>query len=162
MPESTRARPDTLLISDVVRLTGVASSALRFYERQGLVAPSGRRSGQRCYDSSILERIAFVDLCQRAGLTVREIAAVVHQDEDFGWRAVAQRRLESLDEQIRSIERARTALRHLLYCRHRSVAECPIVRASLAEHARRGHDGSGVISSAECAPSDAGSRAAGA
>lgn len=120
------------MISDVVRTTGVASSALRFYERQGLLTPTGRRNGQRCYAPSVVERLAFVECCQRAGLTVREIAAVLNQDEDFGWRTVAKRRLAALDEELESIERARTALRHLLYCRHRNIAECPIIRASLA------------------------------
>ncbi|MBV8951405.1 MAG: MerR family transcriptional regulator [Actinobacteria bacterium] len=124
-----------MLISEVVRATGIASSALRFYERQGLIEPAGRRNGQRCYDPSIFERLAFVDLCQRAGLTVREIGAVLHQDEDYGWRAVARRRLDELEEQLQSLEQARTALQHLMYCRHRSVASCPIVRSSLRNFA---------------------------
>ena len=67
---------DTLLtISEVARRSGVASSALRFYEERGLIASERAGSGHRRFPRAVLRRIAFIVFAQRIGLTLDEIGA---------------------------------------------------------------------------------------
>ena len=64
-----------LTITEVSRRSGVASSALRFYEERGLIASERAGSGHRRYPRSVLRRIAFIVFAQRIGLTLEEIGA---------------------------------------------------------------------------------------
>ena len=64
-----------LTIGEVARRSGVAASALRFYEERGLVASERPGSGHRRYPRTVLRRIAFIVFAQRVGLTLDEIGA---------------------------------------------------------------------------------------
>ena len=64
---------DLLTISEVSRRSGVAASALRFYEDRGLIESERAGSGHRRYERSVLRRIAFIVFAQRVGLTLDEI-----------------------------------------------------------------------------------------
>ena len=66
---------DLLTIGEVSRRSGVASSALRFYEERGLIASERAGSGHRRYPRPVLRRIAFIVFAQRVGLTLEEIGA---------------------------------------------------------------------------------------
>ena len=67
--------PELLTIGEVSRRSGVASSALRFYEDRGLISSERAGSGHRRYPRPVLRRIAFIVFAQRIGLTLDEIAA---------------------------------------------------------------------------------------
>src|SRR6202022_2413587 len=78
----SRARRDllplmanVLTIGEVARRSGVASSALRFYEERGLISSERAGSGHRRYPRPVLRRIAFIVFAQRIGLTLDEIGA---------------------------------------------------------------------------------------
>src|SRR6058998_1701063 len=62
-----------LTISEVSRRSGVASSALRFYEEKGLISSERSGSGHRRYPRPVLRRIAFIVFAQRVGLTLEDI-----------------------------------------------------------------------------------------
>src|SRR6187455_469776 len=64
---------NVLTISEVARRSGVASSALRFYEQRGLINSERAGSGHRRYPRPVLRRIAFIVFAQRMGLTLAEI-----------------------------------------------------------------------------------------
>ena len=64
-----------LTISEVSRRSGVASSALRFYEQQGLITSERAGSGHRRFPRAVLRRVAFIVFAQRIGLTLEEIGA---------------------------------------------------------------------------------------
>ena len=64
---------DLLTITDVSRRSGVASSALRFYEDRGLIASERAGSGHRRYPRAVLRRIAFIVFAQKIGLSLEEI-----------------------------------------------------------------------------------------
>ena len=66
---------DLLTIGEVARRSGVASSALRFYEQRGLITSERAGSGHRRYPRAVLRRIAFIVFAQRIGLTLDEIGA---------------------------------------------------------------------------------------
>ena len=66
---------DLLTISEVSRRSGVAASALRFYEERGLIKSERAGSGHRRYPRPALRLIAFIVFAQRIGLTLKEIIA---------------------------------------------------------------------------------------
>src|SRR4051794_26559536 len=70
---------DLLTISEVSRRSGVASSALRFYEERQLIRSERAGSGHRRYPRAVLRRIAFIVFAQRIGLTLDEIAGELAQ-----------------------------------------------------------------------------------
>ena len=66
---------DLLTISEISRRSGVAASALRFYEERGLIKSERAGSGHRRYPRSVLRRIAFIVFAQKMGLTLEEVGA---------------------------------------------------------------------------------------
>ena len=66
---------DLLTITDVSRRSGVASSALRFYESRGLIASERAGSGHRRYPRAVLRRVAFIVFAQKIGLSLTEVGA---------------------------------------------------------------------------------------
>ena len=67
----------TLSIGEVAERTAVATSALRYYEAEGLICSERTPGGQRQYHRDILRRVAFVRVAQRVGLTLDEIRAAL-------------------------------------------------------------------------------------
>jgi len=95
----------------------VATSAVRFYEREGLLVPDDRRSGQRRYRTDSLRRLVFIGMLQDAGLTLDDIAGVLQAGSVAEWKAIAHTRLAALDDEIVRLEQARTYLHGALLCR---------------------------------------------
>jgi DNA-binding transcriptional MerR regulator len=122
-----------LLIGDLSRRTGLATSALRYYERVGLLAPDGRENGRRYYYPASTERIALIRLCQDAGFTLAEIRAVVAavNRRHRSWRRLMEAKLLELQAAIARAKRAKTLIEHALACQHRQLSTCPNFRAAL-------------------------------
>ncbi len=96
-------------IRDVVRLTGLTSRALRFYEGRGLVAPLRTYSGRRLYGPGELERINQIVALKRAGLTLAQIGALTRGRQlDLG--ALIDAQLAALDAKRTELEQARSLL----------------------------------------------------
>src|SRR5262247_2117566 len=91
-----------LAIGELARRTGVASSALRYYERVGLLAPAARAGGRRHYGAVSAERVALIQLCQDSGFTLREIRTLVAAATRRGrsWVRLAEAKLRELDSRI--------------------------------------------------------------
>ncbi|MFD7159821.1 MerR family transcriptional regulator [Kribbella sp. NPDC059898] len=126
-----------LSISELQARTGLASSALRFYERKGLLRATGRSGGKRTYDQTAIEQVALIDLLKLAGFTLSEIAAFV---DPVGrstpqWRALASAKQQELEERLRRTQEAQAALAHMLACRHEHLEECAVHHRMLREHA---------------------------
>jgi MerR family redox-sensitive transcriptional activator SoxR len=121
-----------LTIGEVARAAGVAPSAVRYYERQGLLAADERRSGQRRYRTETLRRLVFIGMLQDAGLSLDDIRGILDAPDVAAWKAIASRRLELLDAEIESLERAREYLGGALLCRFDHPAtECRIMGAEI-------------------------------
>ena len=96
-------------IRDVVRLTGLTSRALRFYEARGLVMPLRTYSGRRLYGPGELERINQIVALKRAGLTLAQIGALtLGRKLDLG--ALVDAQLAALDAKRTELDRARSLL----------------------------------------------------
>src|SRR4030095_4940199 len=83
--------PAFLLIGELSRRTGLATSALRYYERVALLTPDGRASGRRYYGPASGERIALIRLCQDAGFNLADLFVCSE------WKS-ATALMEALDE----------------------------------------------------------------
>ena len=117
-----------LTIGEVARRAGVATSTVRFYERQGLLRADARRSGQRRYRVETLRRLVFIGMLQDTGLSLKDIAGVLDAANVADWKAIARRRLALLDAEIARLQLARGYLEGALLCRYDHPAtECQIM-----------------------------------
>jgi DNA-binding transcriptional MerR regulator len=121
---------DLMTIGELSRRTGVAASALRYYEELGLLPAPARVSGQRRYPESAVTIVAAIRLQSDAGFTLAEQKALIApRDGAPDWRELAQRKLEELDERIARAQAARDAISHGLRCPRRDAAQRPDFRA---------------------------------
>jgi DNA-binding transcriptional MerR regulator len=124
-------------IGEVAERTGVAASALRYYEELGLIPRARRVSGQRRYGENAVELVGMIRLLRDIGLSLAEIRTLVNaRAGSDSWREVARAKLTELDERIAQAQAARTALQHALRCRHEELRDCPtfsrVVAATLS------------------------------
>lgn len=121
-----------LTIGDLARRTGLATSAIRYYERRGLLAPDDRRSGQRRYTEATLRRLVFIGMLQDAGLSLDEIIGMLDAPDAETWKAIGRRRLAALDEELDRLQSARTYLWGALQCRYDHPAtDCRVMGAEI-------------------------------
>jgi DNA-binding transcriptional MerR regulator len=122
-----------LQIGDLSRRTGLATSALRYYERVGLLAPDGRENGRRYYYAASTERVALIRLCQDAGFTLAEVRVVVAaiSRRHRSWKCLMEAKLLELESSISRAKRAKALIEHALACQHRYLFTCPNFRAAL-------------------------------
>ncbi len=122
----------TLSIGEVAERTGVAPSALRYYESEGLLASTRTSGGQRRYPRAALRRIAFVRVAQRVGLSLDEIrhalaslpASRTPTKQDWGRLSALWR--SRLDDQIAVLERLRDELTSCIGCGCLSLRSCTL------------------------------------
>src|SRR5690554_6905152 len=123
---------DLMVISDVVRRSGFAASALRYYEGQGLVASTRTSGGQRRYHRSVLRRLAFIRAASNVGLSLEEIRdelSRLPQDRNptkADWQRISRHWRGRLDEQIAALERLRDGLDSCIGCGCLSLKRCAI------------------------------------
>jgi DNA-binding transcriptional MerR regulator len=119
---------ELLTIGEVARRAGVATSTVRFYEREGLMTADARQSGQRRYRAETLRRLVFIGMLQDAGLSLEDIAGVLDAASVAEWKAIARQRLAVLDAEIERLQNARTYLEGALLCRYDHPAtDCRIM-----------------------------------
>jgi MerR family copper efflux transcriptional regulator len=94
----------------------IQPSALRYYERRGLLHSNRRSDGGRAYDTQGVRRLAFIRLGQQAGLSLGEIESMLVGSESGTWRPAAQRRLATINEQLLSLAGAKLVLEQALSC----------------------------------------------
>ena len=121
---------DLLTISEVSRRSGVASSALRFYEQRGLVKSERAGSGHRRYPRAALRRVAFIVFAQKMGLTLEEIGAELTKLPDnrvpqrSDWARLSGSWTRRIDERIAELERLRAGLTQCIGCGCLSLKQC--------------------------------------
>jgi MerR family redox-sensitive transcriptional activator SoxR len=134
-----------LTIGEVSRRSGVASSALRFYEERGLIASERMGSGHRRYPRPVLRRIAFIVFAQRVGLSLDEIGAELaslpadRAPTRPDWSRLSQGWRERIDERIAELERLRVGLTDCIGCGCLSLDRCKLANPS----DRAGRQGAG-------------------
>ncbi|WP_049573823.1 MerR family transcriptional regulator [Nonomuraea sp. SBT364] len=117
---------ELLDIGEVAERSGLAASALRFYEKQGLIDSAGRNGLRRSYRPGVLDRLALIVCARGAGFTIAEIAAFLRATPgDLELRARMADKATRLEEDIARLERMRDGLRHASACTHEPLVECP-------------------------------------
>ncbi len=96
-----------ITIGEVAGRAGVATSAVRYYERRGLLVADARVSGQRRYGVGALRRLVFIGMLQDAGLSLDDIDGLLNAGTVAEWKAIAAERLAVLSDEIDRLERAR-------------------------------------------------------
>ncbi len=134
-----------MTIGEVARRSGVAASALRFYEERGLIASERAAGGARRYPRAVLRRIAFIVFAQRVGLTLDEIGGELARlpadrvPTRADWAVLSRAWTGRIDDRIAELERLRDSLTECIGCGCLSLERCPL--ANPAD--RAGEDGPG-------------------
>lgn len=121
-----------LTVSEVAARSGFAPSALRFYEREGLIAARRTSGNQRRYDRLVLRRLAFIRAARNVGLTLDEVRAeLAHLPADRApttadWRRISRDWRERLNEKIAAIEALRDRLDSCIGCGCLSLKICAL------------------------------------
>jgi MerR family redox-sensitive transcriptional activator SoxR len=121
---------ELMTIGDVSRRSGVAASALRFYEERGLIASERAGSGQRRYRRAVLRRIAFVVYAQRVGLTLEEIGIELEKlpasraPTRSDWSRLSRKWTARIEERIAELERLKLGLTECIGCGCLSLDRC--------------------------------------
>lgn len=118
-------------IGVVAQAAGVATTTLRYYEREGLLSPTDRsRAGYRLYDDGAVQRLAFIRAAQAVGFTLNDIRALLQLDGDSPCREVQsliERRLAEVDEKLADLTRVRSTLADALQRCRKSKKGCAVV-----------------------------------
>lgn len=119
-------------IGEVAAQSGVAPSALRYYESRGLIASTGRRGLRRQFGAEVLDRLALITLGRSAGLSLAEVGRMF----SAGGRLRVDRKLlaakaDQLDRRIRRLSAMRDGLQHAAACPAADHLECPRFRRLL-------------------------------
>jgi MerR family transcriptional regulator, redox-sensitive transcriptional activator SoxR len=116
----------TLTIGDVTQRTGVAQTALRYYEQVGLLPAPERVGGQRRYQESVLTRLEVIRLCKTAGFSLTEIGLLLKDDTPGRpvARELAQTKLAEIDAQMEALARARAVIESGMRCKCPSIELC--------------------------------------
>lgn len=121
-----------LTIGQLAERSGVAPSAIRFYEERGLISSTRTTGNQRRYLMSTLRRVAFIRTAQRVGLTLEEIGEALSTLPDgrtptkADWHRLSKAWRPRLDEQIRRIELLRDQLDSCIGCGCLSLKQCAL------------------------------------
>lgn len=121
---------ELLAIGETARRSGVAASALRFYEERGLISSERAGSGHRRYPRPVLRRIAFIVFAQRVGLSLEEIGtelAKLPPDQvpsRRDWSRLSATWTARIDGRIAELERLKDGLTDCIGCGCLSLARC--------------------------------------
>jgi DNA-binding transcriptional MerR regulator len=119
-----------LTVSEVAHEAGIRPSAIRYYERIGVLLPAQRISGQRRYDNTVLYRLAVVQWARQTGFTLEEIKQLFFGFRDVTpaskrWRDLSRQKISELELQLERIKMMQHLLRRMKQCcRCETLDEC--------------------------------------
>jgi MerR family redox-sensitive transcriptional activator SoxR len=128
-----RAMDGVLTINQVSRRSGVAASALRYYEERGLIRSERAGSGHRRFPRAVLRRIAFIVFAQRLGMSLEEVKAELdtlptdHIPTGEDWSRLSGGWTRRIDERIAELERLKSGLAGCIGCGCLSLSTCGLV-----------------------------------
>lgn len=134
---------DVLTIGEVAARSGVATSALRFYEDEGLIAAERNDSGHRRYPRSVLRRVAFIVFAQKVGLSLEEIRAELAKlprnraPDRADWAKLSAGWTTRIDDRIAELTRMKAGLTECIGCGCLSLDRCQLANPG-DRAARRG------------------------
>lgn len=136
MPRTVAPRDaESLPIGEIARRANIAPSAIRYYERIGLLPRPPRAGGKRRYDASVLEWLSLIALAREAGFTMAEVKRLVSgftpgTRPAARWQELATRKLAEIDAMVARAERMRAVLRVALDCGCFRLEDCGALLAA--------------------------------
>jgi MerR family transcriptional regulator, redox-sensitive transcriptional activator SoxR len=133
-----------LSIGEVAERSGVAPSALRFYERQGLIASTRTDGNQRRYDRAVLRRVAFIQAGRAAGVPLAHIREALdglptrRTPSRKDWERLSNRWRDDLDARIETLQALRDRLTTCIGCGCLSIDRCDLLNPDDEAAARGG------------------------
>jgi MerR family redox-sensitive transcriptional activator SoxR len=121
---------EAMTIGEVARRSGVATSALRYYEDQGLIHSERTDSGHRRYPRAVIRRVAFIVFAQKIGLSLEEVRQELaklpknHVPERSDWAKLSGRWTSRIRERIAELERLEAGLTECIGCGCLSLDRC--------------------------------------
>lgn len=137
---TNKVRTNYLTIGQLAERSGVATSALRFYETKGLIASVRTEGNQRRYLSSMLRRIALIQVAQSVGFTLEEISQELSglpldkSATKRDWERVAKKWQADLDRKMTQIQSLRANLTGCIGCGCLSMKKCHLLNPEDALH----------------------------
>ena len=113
--------------------TGVHLETIRYYEKQGLIAPTHQQNGYRVFDENQLEQLRFIKTCRNIGLSLSNIKTLLQLQQTPNKQcneinALAEQHLAYLDEQIKELQQVKTFLMQFVGCENKTVDMCQIIQ----------------------------------
>lgn len=134
------AKRELMSIGQVARAAGVAATALRYYEREGVLLPTLRSgTGYRLYDQRAVEQLEFIRAAQAVGFTLDDIRVLLDVDTEHkrtckkDVQALIEKRLGEVEQKMKDLRRVQAALGEALQKCRQSDGECPVLKR-LHEH----------------------------
>ncbi len=124
--------PEPLTIGEVASRSGVATSALRYYEDRGLITSERTGAAHRRYPRAVLRRVAFIVFAQRVGLSLGEIGSELDKLPEHrapnrrDWSRLSRRWSARIDERIAEMERLKEGLTECIGCGCLSLERCKL------------------------------------
>ena len=124
--------PEMLTIGEVAGRSGVATSALRFYEERGLIGSERASSGHRRFRRAVIRRVAFIVFAQRVGLSLDEIREELDKlpadrvPTRTDWAKLSTAWSSRIDERIAELERLKEGLTECIGCGCLSLGRCQL------------------------------------
>ena len=118
-----------LAISDVARVFGLRTSAIRYYEQIGILPPAMRKNGRRRYDKSVLFRLEVVQRARGSGFTLEEIRELFFGFQPATpppkrWHKLSERKIAELRIRMKQLKLMETLLKQIQDCRCNALEEC--------------------------------------
>jgi DNA-binding transcriptional MerR regulator len=128
-------------IGELAGRTGLNASAIRYYERMGLLAPPYRAGGQRRYPAEVIHRVLLIRFAGDMGFTLAEIKIFLSGLRDNSpvgprWRKLAAHKIKQAERTIERSIRLKSLFQHLLRCHCASLQDC-VQRLSLSENLKK-------------------------
>ena len=116
-------------IGELAQNLGIAASAIRYYEKEGLIDAPERVSGQRVYNSSVLSSLKLIQLAQAAGFTISEIKTLIDGYAEGkalsdGWVEMATKKQVEVEQKIVELQEMKKVLDELVKCQCVTVEAC--------------------------------------
>ncbi|MEQ4921936.1 helix-turn-helix domain-containing protein [Proteus hauseri] len=129
-------------ITEVSQATGLASSAIRYYEKKGLINSIGRKGLKRVYHPDILTRLALISLAQQAHFSLDEIAQLsANQKTPEIDRNIVHLKIEEIDKKINELIQLKKGLEHIRVCPEENHFQCrhfqKVLASSLENNKKR-------------------------
>lgn len=128
-------------IGEIAARAGLATSAIRYYEKAGLLKPPGRASGRRVYQQEALYQLVIIRFAQQTGFTLKEIRLLLHgfpesTTASTRWRKLAGRKIPELEAASRRAQAMKKTLEKMLGCKCQKLEQCA---RGLARHLEMGN-----------------------